>query len=71
LQSGSAADGATARYRFGELLIRRLTAYALSRPITLADDALIRGLVQRAERDGWRLRELIKSIVGTDSFTRG
>lgn len=71
LQAGSAADGAAARYQFGQLLIRRLAAYALSRPLNLADDELIRGLAQRAERDGWRLREIIKSIVGTDSFTRG
>lgn len=63
--------GSTGRYQFGEVLIRRLTAYALSRPLNLADDKLISSLVQRAESDGWRLREIIKAIIGSESFTSG
>jgi hypothetical protein len=48
-----------------------LTGYALGRPLNLHDDALIRALVQSARRDGWRLREVIKSIVLSKSFTHG
>lgn len=59
------------RYRFGEVMVRRLTGYALSRPLNLADEELIRNLVQSAQRNDWRLREIIKSIVLSDSFTRG
>lgn len=59
------------RYRFGEVLVRRLTGYALSRPLNLSDEELIRSLVQSAQRNGWRVREIIKSIVLADSFTHG
>lgn len=59
------------RYQFGEVLVRRLTGYALSRPLNLSDEEMIRNLVQSAQRNGWRLREIIKSIVLADSFTHG
>jgi hypothetical protein len=59
------------RYQFGEVLVRHLTGYALARPLHLHDDALIRELVGSARRDGWRLREVIKSIVLSKSFTHG
>lgn len=71
LQAPKESAGSTERYRFGVVLVRRLTAYALSRPLNLADDTLISGLVQRAESDGWRLRNIIKAIVVSDAFTRG
>ena len=59
------------RYQFGEVLVRRLTGYALSRPLNLSDEEMISNLVQTAQRNGWRLREIIKSIVMTETFTHG
>ena len=59
------------RYRFGEVLVRHLTGYALSRPLNLSDEEMITKLVQTAQRNGWRLREIIKSIVVTETFTQG
>ncbi len=61
----------TDRYQFGETLIRSLTRYALGRQLTLQDDALIADLVAVARRDGWRLRNVIISIVLSKSFTHG
>lgn len=59
------------RYQFGEVLLRHLTGYALARPVGLLDEAEIRELVRSARRDGWRLREVIKSITLSQSFTHG
>lgn len=64
-------EEAKSRYQFGEVLVRQLTGYALSRPLNLHDDALIRELAQAARRENWRLREVIKLIVLSQSFTHG
>ncbi|QDU25060.1 hypothetical protein ETAA8_01210 [Anatilimnocola aggregata] len=61
----------TDRYQFGEVLIRSLTRYALGRQLTLHDDPLIADLVAAARRDGWRLRNVIISIVLSKSFNQG
>jgi hypothetical protein len=62
---------AKSRYQFGEVLLRQLAGYALARPLNLHDEAELRELVRSAQRDGWRLREVIKAIVVSKSFTHG
>lgn len=64
-------ESSTDRYQFGEVLIRSLTCYALGRQLTLQDDPLIADLVVTARRDGWRLRNVIVSIVLSKAFTEG
>lgn len=64
-------EQAETRYRFGEVLLRHLAGYAWGRPLRLHDDAEIRELVQEARRSGWKLREVIKAIVLSKSFTHG
>jgi hypothetical protein len=64
-------EQAESRYRFGEVLLRHLAGYAWGRPLRLHDDAEIRELVQAARRGGWKLREVIKAIVLSKSFTHG
>jgi hypothetical protein len=61
----------SARFHFGEILLRQLTAYALSRPLYLNDDELIRELAQRSRSADWRLRSMIRSIVVSKAFTHG
>jgi hypothetical protein len=65
------AETPSARFQFGEILLRQLTAYALSRPLSLADDELIRELAQRTRSEDWRLRSMIKAIVLSKAFTHG
>lgn len=64
-------EQANSRYQFGDVLLRHLMGYALARPVGLHDEAEIRELVRSARRDGWRLREVIKSITLSKSFTHG
>lgn len=59
------------RFHFGEILLRQLTAYALSRPLYLNDDELIRELAQRSRSEDWRLRAMIRVIVLSKAFTHG
>jgi hypothetical protein len=61
----------SARFHYGEILLRQLTAYALSRPLYLNDDKLIRELAQRARREDWHLRSMIRTIVLSKAFTHG
>lgn len=64
-------EQAKSRYQFGEVLLRHLMGYALARPVGLHDEAEIRELVRSARRDGWRLREVIRLIILSKSFTHG
>lgn len=61
----------SARFHFAEVLLRQLTAYALSRPLYLNDDGLIRELAQRSRSEDWRLRSMIRAIVLSKAFTHG
>ncbi len=61
----------TSRFHFGEVLLRQLTAYALSRHLSLSDDDLIRELAQRSRSEDWRLRAMIRAIVSSKAFTHG
>ena len=49
-------------------LIENLYAYALGRPVSFADADTIAALVAQAKTDGYRLRDILHTIVATTDF---
>ena len=49
-------------------LIENLYAYALGRPVSFADSETVDGLLAAAKRDGYRLRDILHTIVATTDF---
>jgi len=53
---------------FVENMTRKLTLYALGRPVEAVDMPLVRSVVAKAKRNGFRFFDLVQGIVNSDQF---
>ena len=57
--------------RFARAFAGHLLAFALGRELAPADEPALDGIVERVAHQGYRLRELIKEVVLSESFRSG
>jgi len=53
---------------FVENMTKKLTLYALGRPVEAADMPLVRNVASKAKRGGYRFFDLVQGIVSSDQF---
>ncbi len=79
LPDGTAIDGIDALKRWlldeqadvlARAFVEHLFAYALGRDLNFADDEELTRITAASRQDGYRLRAIVRHIVGSDSFQR-
>jgi hypothetical protein len=55
---------------FARNLTERIFAFALGREVEYYDEAFIRSTVDAMEKDGWKSRTLLRSVLASQAFNQ-